>query len=223
MVRLTPPPRAGAARVVMLALLALLAWAAPAGAVYGGRYAGAGEQPWAAAIELSGESGVLCSGDVIAPTKVLTAAHCATGTPAGDLVVVTGATDVRDRRAQRSAVASVAIDPDYGRVDSSYDDFAVLTLARPTTAPAVRLAGPDDHRASVPGAALTIAGWGVTTFHGDDFPNRLRVAGIDARAYGRCDRPVRPRFQQRSDGLRRRRAQRPRRMRRPVRATRAAR
>jgi trypsin len=186
MVRLTPPPRAGAAQVFVLALLAVLVVAAPAGAVYGGRSASAGEQPWAAAIELSGESGVVCSGDVIAPTKVLTAAHCAAGTPAADLVVATSAADVRDPRAQRSGVTDVAIDPDYSRVDSSYDDFAVLTLARPTTAPAVRLAGPDDHRVSLPGARLTIAGWGVTTFHGNDFPNRLRVAGINALAYGRC-------------------------------------
>ncbi len=170
----------------VLALLALLAVAAPAGAVYGGRPASAGEQPWAAAIELSGESGVVCSGDVIAPTRVLTAAHCAAGTPAADLVVVTGAADVRDPRAQRSRVTNVATEPDYGRVDSSYDDFAVLTLARPTTAPAVRVAGPDDHRLSVPGAPLTIAGWGVTTFHGDDFPTALRVAAINALAYGRC-------------------------------------
>jgi trypsin len=167
-------------------LLALLVVAAPAGAIYGGRYASAGEQSWAAAVELSGEPGVVCSGDVIAPTKVLTAAHCAAGTPAADLVVVTGAADVRDPRAQRSGVTGVAIHPDYGRVDSSYDDFAVLTLARPTSAPAVRLAGPDDHRVWVPGAPLTIAGWGVTMFHGNDFPNRLRVAGINALAYGRC-------------------------------------
>lgn len=194
MARLTPPPLAGAAQAVALALLGVLVLAAPAGAVFGGRYASAGEQPWAAAIELSGQSGVVCSGDVIAPTKVLTAAHCTAGTPVGDLVVVTGAGDVLDSRAQRSGVAAVAIDPDYGRVDSSYDDFAVLTLAQPTTAAAVRLAGPENHRASVPGATLTIAGWGVTTFHGNDFPNRLRVAGINALAYGQCYAQFAPDF-----------------------------
>lgn len=190
--RLTSP--AAAVRAFLLALLAVVVMAAPAGAVYGGHLARPGELPWTAALELSGQSGVVCTGDVIAPTKVLTAAHCAEGTPARDLIVVTGAVDVRDPKAQRSAVASVAVDPDYGRVDSSYGDVAVLTLATPSTVTPVRLAGPDDHSSSLPSRSLTIAGWGITGFHANDFPNHLRVAQISALAYGRCYQQFTPDF-----------------------------
>jgi hypothetical protein len=161
-------------------VLAILTLAAPAGAIYGGRRERSGEVSWAAALKISGDLGVPCTSVVIAPTRVLTAAHCVVGKPARRLTVVTGSADVTSRRARSVAVTRVDINPDYKLADTYYDDFAVLTLARPANVAAVRRAGPGDHSLTLKGRKLTIAGWGITLFHGQNLPSILRVAQVKA-------------------------------------------
>jgi len=98
----------------------------------------------------------LCSGVVLSPTKVLTAAHCL-----GSLrtMVVRTSSTMAFSGGLASGVAAAAVAP--GFAHTFEDDLAVLTLTSPTTAPPIRLADPaEDLTYTRPGAPLQVAGFG---------------------------------------------------------------
>jgi Trypsin len=107
-------------------LTGLLALPAPAEAVVGGQVVRPSAYPWFAT--LSG-----CGGSLVAPDRVVTAAHCVAGLELGEL----GGVRLGDGR--RRAVARVAVEPGYVRrvrsgVRSSAapaDDVALLQLTEP--------------------------------------------------------------------------------------------
>ena len=99
----------------------------------------------------------LCSGSVIAPTKVLTAAHCVASPQT--MTVRTNTTSAFSG-GEVHAVASVAINPSWAH--GFIGDLAVLTLNAPTTASTIRLANPaEDAMLTRPGSALSVAGFGA--------------------------------------------------------------
>jgi trypsin len=99
----------------------------------------------------------LCTGSVISPTKVLTAAHC-TASPS-TMTVRTSSTSAFFG-GEVHAVTSVAINPAWTR--SFLADLAVLTLRTPTTAPPIQVASPsEDSVLTKPGTALSVAGFGA--------------------------------------------------------------
>lgn len=102
-----------------------------------------------------------CGATVIAPTKVLTAAHCVLGFNLSNFAVVVDRPNLRSVSAGTSiAVASGAVHPDYA--SSGLHDIAVLTLAQPTIAPPLALATPaEDPTTSAPGTLGRVAGWGA--------------------------------------------------------------
>jgi secreted trypsin-like serine protease len=143
-------------------------------AVVDGSAATAGTWPWLAFVANVQQS-TACSGTVIAPMVVLTAAHCAedlsTGAvyPASALRVVTGTVDWSEATAAEvSEVAAVDVDPQFD--PSTLDnDVAVLILAAPTSAPAIRLASAADSSLLDAGTAVSVAGWGET-YSGETSP-----------------------------------------------------
>jgi hypothetical protein len=70
--------------LLLAALAALLLTAAPSQAVIGGQPDGDGH-PYVVAVVSTG-AGLICTGSLISPTEVVTAAHCFTGT--GDVAIV---------------------------------------------------------------------------------------------------------------------------------------
>ena len=97
----------------------------------------------------------LCTGSVISPTKILTAAHCA-DSPSGTLVRTNSTWAFGF--GELSAVTSAAIAPGYHGL---YADVAVLTLLTPTSAPPIQLASAAESNAYTrPGAQLAVAGFG---------------------------------------------------------------
>jgi secreted trypsin-like serine protease len=170
--------RLGSRASVWLAALTLAALVAtaPAGAaggatasIVGGKTANAEEWPWTAFILATDTKGrgFSCTGTVVAPTLVLTAAHCAadavTGrkVPVHRFVVVTGSPDVRNSGLRQiSGVRRSIVYPNFNRFKVHWD-AGLLVLKTPTTAPAIDLAGPADAALYAGGTLTSIAGWGL--------------------------------------------------------------
>lgn len=164
----------GAALAILIAAIAL---AAPAQAqshahasIVGGSAATTAEWPWAAFVLALDrhEDGFVCTGTVVAPTLILTAAHCikdlltGSSTPVHRYTVVTGSGDVRDSSIrQLSKVVRAVVYPGFDRF-KLHGDAGLLVLATPTTAPAVALASPSDAGLLGAGLSTYIAGWGIS-------------------------------------------------------------
>ncbi|SDO03961.1 serine protease [Lentzea jiangxiensis] len=122
---------------VLMAVIALVNGATTADAIVGGTPARVADTPWVVAITTT-DGQLICGGALVAPDKVVTAAHCVTAKgvvgenqrPAEQLRVVAGRTDLKgEQEGVEAAVASVWRHPDYREVTKG-DDVAVLTLAR---------------------------------------------------------------------------------------------
>ncbi len=160
-------------------------------AVIGGQSAEPGTLPWMAYIlDFRGEEVGQCSGTVIAPNLVLTAAHCAENTQSGVVNeasgyrVSTGNVDWAAPAAERqeSDVARVIVCSCFDR-HTLVGDVALLQLLTPTTAPAVTLA-------SSPAAETPalFAGWGKT-FPAQETPMQaLQWARTVAQGAAWCER-----------------------------------
>jgi secreted trypsin-like serine protease len=99
----------------------------------------------------------LCTGSVISPTKVLTAAHCVAN-PA-TMTVRTNSTS-SFVGGDTHGVSAAAINPFWAR--GFIADLAVLTLSTPTTAPPIRLVTPsEDASLTRPGTFVSVAGFGA--------------------------------------------------------------
>jgi secreted trypsin-like serine protease len=121
--------------------------------VIGGTPASLSEWGFAAAI-ITPQT--LCTGSVISPTKVLTAAHC-TASP-GTMTVRTNSTSAFSGGTVHT-VSQVAVNPGWNR--GFLGDVAVLTLGNPTSAPAIQLANAtEDSALTGPRAAVLVAGFG---------------------------------------------------------------
>jgi secreted trypsin-like serine protease len=161
---------------ILLALTALglstapLASAAlpPSPQVIGGTTVPAGGFPYAAYVYAStgGTAFQSCTGTVIAPTIILTAAHCVFF---GGVVLPATAFSVQTGTLTRSTatppvapnVVAVHADPYYNPA-TFQNDAAILVLATPTAAPAIPLATTADTSLYVAGTSVSYAGWGET-------------------------------------------------------------
>ena len=163
--------------------------------VVGGHDAPPGSWPSMAAIVLSTQPdagrGQFCGGTVIAPTAVLTAAHCVRDDadavrPPAFFDVVVGRQSLRGSDGQRVHVASVAVHPANDPATVRYD-AAILLLAEPVSAPPMRLAtAADDAALGTPGSLALVAGWGATDGAVRTFPDALQEAAVPLQADAYC-------------------------------------
>ncbi|MEZ4358856.1 MAG: serine protease [Kofleriaceae bacterium] len=178
---------------VAIAASIRLAAAAPNGApgadVVGGHDAPAGKWPDVAAIYVGDIP--LCSGVLVAPTVVLTAAHCNTS---GIRRVLVGAETLAAGNQGESI--DVVGRFEYPEWDSSFDLLA-LTLARPSVKPPRALASGWAGADVIDGAQVEVVGFGAINEDGNEYIDPLQEATMSitdaacVRADG-CNPDIRP-------------------------------
>ncbi|HYI28606.1 MAG TPA: trypsin-like serine protease [Bradyrhizobium sp.] len=155
----------------------LLLLAAPAHAIVGGG-APSADGVGRSVVTIVGSRGNFCTGALIAPTLVLTAAHCVQ--PGATYKIVEyGA----DRQPQLQDVRSVAIHPGFNMqamaAHRATADVALLRLDAPLKGKAASVAGVPQIPIVV-GSRFTIAGIGVTVRGDGKSGGTIRVAGLIA-------------------------------------------
>jgi hypothetical protein len=178
--------------VLLLSLLGFLAAAAPAQAIVNGAMAtGDGAYPWQVAVVMSDDEGDwLCGGTFVAPTLVLTAAHCVVGDSGrialpGELKVLSGSLDIN--LTTFSQVSDVALYPGIdlsGTVPSG--DVALLRI--PPNAPGAPMSVVDEPEASLwdVGDRLRVTGWGLRSATASEPEQILRWASVYRQSDDAC-------------------------------------
>ena len=172
-----------------------VATADPAPQIVGGRDADPGEYPFAVALLARGLSGTardrqFCTGSLVAPRWVLTAAHC-TFTGGGqallvqDVEVVVNRTDINDtNQGQLRTIKRIARHPFYNHLEylgGSQWDAALLELNEPVpNVEPIELASVDDDPLERNDRELTAIGWGYTDPEGTKTPTKLQEVELPA-------------------------------------------
>ena len=149
--------------------------------------------PWLAVVFHEGEGeDFQCTGTVVSPNVVLTAAHCVEDPRTGHrytasgYLIVTGTVDWTKTPRQVLGVSNTVVFPSFNRADAS-GDAAVLVLSTPTTAPAIPLASSaTDATFLAPGRRALMAGWGETD-PGGPVPHELHWAGTTVQSSRYCE------------------------------------
>lgn len=191
----------GGLAVVAVGAVLPLASPVPAAAdrvVIGGRAVKIADSPWVVALSSrdrfgTARSGQFCGGVVVAPTKVLTAAHCMSrgvlgSEPAGvsDLRVIAGRERLSGTGGREIAVRSVVVDPAYDPA-TNMSDLAVLTLTDALPASYSLPPSETGDGATDPGTPAAVYGWGDTT-GGGHYAYGLRAAAVTVLADASCER-----------------------------------
>ncbi len=183
----------------LLATLAITAGVAtPAHAIVGGQDASPGEYPYVAHIVI--DRAFQCTGTLVTPTHVVTAAHCGSLAPGGVANVPIGQpgqlievslgahrtpsaslTGGYQSEGEKHVAKSVSVAPGWAGLGSVSSDVAVVELPTPSANAPVKIASAAERSLWTAGTMATIAGYGVTESGGDQ-PEFLQEAQVPITA-----------------------------------------
>jgi len=183
----------------LLATLAVTAGVAtPAHAIVGGQDAAPGEYPYVAHIVI--DRAFQCTGTLVTPTHVVTAAHCGSLAPGGVANVPIGQpgqlievslgahrtpsaslTGGYQSEGEKHVAKSVSVAPGWAGLGSVSSDVAVVELPTPSANAPVKIASAAERSLWTAGTMATIAGYGVTESGGDQ-PEFLQEAQVPITA-----------------------------------------
>lgn len=166
--------------------------------IIGGQVAQAGTFPWIASISYrEGSKLIGCTGTIVAPRLILTAAHCTennagTAYPPAGYQVTTGTLDLTpplQAPAEVSSVIQVVPCACFAR-HVLLGDAGLLVLATPVRAPSLPLA--TSRRQVASGTGAIMAGWGITSPHAAHASRRLRWVDTTIQQGGWCAQQAPP-------------------------------
>jgi secreted trypsin-like serine protease len=141
-----------------------------------------------------------CDGAVVAPTLVLSAAHCTfdengTALAASDVDVLVGADDLSTNsgtpEGRRIAVTQIIRNPGYNALTTVHD-LALFVLASPAGVPPVTVIPPSSNFRFAGGREAHVAGFGCSQFDADpgectQYPTHLRETAISMLSDRQCE------------------------------------
>ena len=156
--------------------------------IVGGNYVNHGDYPWMVSLEVQGAP--ICGAALIAPDWVITAGHCAFGSPPfipqPDKVVI----NLYSRNFVNIDAESIEIDTIF--IHKSFDmfnfegpDIALIKLKQPSTKTPLALASATDTILYSTNAKCKVLGWGSTDFMGTQ-SDTLKEADVKVINYDSC-------------------------------------